>query len=311
VFVTSDNVALSAAAARLEFEWRECILCGVVAHAFEVPTAPKQAAFMLEAAERCGIFEQTEWASYTHGQTRTQRFIKPASLRRLAAGELKGAIGAEGVLLTGAKPEPGTRRGSGHFGGETNALRERPLLSEYDRRRELPVRSFRGHFLFPLSPDYRQIAADLLQLASDILGCSYGYLFLRDEAGFPGGYACGMGTSLTYHPRDFKISEEIAKWADYAVKEMWEASPPPLRDLYALNMLDADRLTAKVEGLTLADWITDKPGRGRLSEIDGSRQLWSLTDQEMYDVRPILHEAGLIFSLPDRVYRDLPHANAG
>ncbi len=34
--------------------------------------------------------------------------------------------------------------------------------------------------------------------------------------------------------------------------------------------------------------------------------LWSLSDQEMVDVRPVLNEAGLLHSCRERIYRDLP-----
>ncbi len=75
---------------------------------------------------------------------------------------------------------------------------------------------------------------------------------------------------------------------------------------YAVNLIAEDRAAELVEGTRLDRWIGDKPGRGRLDVIGGDRKLWSLSDQELFDVRPVLNAAGLLLSGPNRIYRDLP-----
>ena len=58
----------------------------------------------------------------------------------------------------------------------------------------------------------------------------------------------------------------------------------------------------------LDEWITAEPGRGRLREAAEGKVLWTLTDAEIYAVRPALWDVALMRSCMPRVYRDLPNA---
>jgi hypothetical protein len=79
-----------------------------------------------------------------------------------------------------------------------------------------------------------------------------------------------------------------------------------LRDLFEVNLVSERHTSVRIDGLGyLADWIGALPGRGNLEEIGRGRGLWTLTSAEISNIRPLLNEAGLLFSCPERVYRDL------
>jgi len=91
---------------------------------------------------------------------------------------------------------------------------------------------------------------------------------------------------------------------------MWSPGQPSFRDLFQVNLISERHTREPIGSLGyLTEWIAAKPGRGQLQDVGAGRLLWSLTDAEMYDIRPLLDEAGLLMSCRDRVYRDLPYAS--
>jgi hypothetical protein len=112
---------------------------------------------------------------------------------------------------------------------------------------------------------------------------------------------------LDYSPLAREETEEIGGWADFADEGLWTGKWPLLRDLFEVNLLSERHTSAPVEGLGyLTEWICGQPGRGRLQDLGKGRVLWILTDAEIFNVRPLLNQAGLLLSCRNRVYRDLP-----
>jgi hypothetical protein len=116
-----------------------------------------------------------------------------------------------------------------------------------------------------------------------------------------------MGSGLEFTETRRRDSEEIGGWRDF-VREgrLWTGPWPLLRDLFQVNLISKRHTSLPIEGLGyLTDWIGARPGRGRLEDVGEGRWLWILTDAELFDTRPLLYEAGLLFSYQKRVYRDL------
>jgi hypothetical protein len=152
-----------------------------------------------------------------------------------------------------------------------------------------------------------------------MLGAEYGYFFIRDDLCVPSSYANGMGAALDYSKLSNEDTEEVGRWAYFVSGRrewrdaggLWSAQWPLLRDLFQINLLSQRHTQKRVPQLgLLVEWITAQPGRGQLENLDDGRVLWTLTDQEMIDVRPRLNEAGILLSCRDRVYRDLPNGDA-
>jgi hypothetical protein len=279
-------------------EWRETLVGGVSFYGRNWPGPELAAEFMLEATRGCDLLKAVRWAGYDRiGEPRT-RNVKLKSFEKIVRGELRGAIGARYVLLVAQRPAEGTEGGVIYLGGGVGA-------STGPREPETEP-AFAGYFLFPWDGCAADRSCELLSLASRVLGCDYGYGFIRDEMGFPGGYVCGIGPGLYVEEAD-EAGQEIGAWADFKRKGGWAGTPPMLRDLFQVNLLSELHRTASIGGFgSLAEWIAARPGRGALRDIGGGRLLWTLTDREVFDVRPKLREAGLLFAYTQRVYRDLP-----
>ena len=302
MFVTSDNLDFVPIVRHRGFDWREHLMCGVSVHSSHWPGYQAAARFMLEATHRCGLFNDMEYASYSKSGEKRQRFIQPKSFPRLALGELKGAQDAYAVLLRGFIPTEHTENENFEVGGEASLKMEH--LGPYANIL-VPRQSAGAHFVFPLDDKPMETAADLIQLAADILGAEYAYSFIRDELCFPSGYACGIGAPLGRTADADAV--EIDAWARFAAEPIWTGPWPKLRDLYQINLLSERHTAEPVAGLgRLHEWIAAEPGRGALKALGGGQLLWSLTDAEIVSVRPILNDAGLLLSCKSRVYRDLP-----
>jgi hypothetical protein len=307
MFVTSDTFDLKRIGRRRDFEWRENLLCGVAVHGAQWLGYQAGAKFLLEAAKLCGLMDEMKWAGYDKPLEKRTRPIAPKSFERLARGELAGAKDASGVLLTGEREARGTERGDIVFGGEADASLTRRSLNGAVPRTDGPPWRFSADFLFPIDDRPVERAIELFQLSVDLLGAEYGYYFVRDEMGLPSAYAHGIGTGLDYSPLAREESVEIRDWAHFADEELWTGKWPLLRDLFEVNLLSQRHTSAPIEGLGyLTEWISAQPGRGRLQDMGKGRLLWILTDAEIFNVRPLLNEAGLLLSCRDRVYRDLP-----
>ena len=267
------------------------------------------ATFLLEAAKRCGVLEDMVYAGYDRPGDHRTRPLTPRSFERLARGELAGAKTAVSVLLRGERDAVGCRGGSMLIGGEGSDSERRArgprgsvLVENY------PYQAFDIDFIFPLQTFCPKLVTDIFRLSVDILGSEYGYYFVRDDLCCPFTYAHGIGSGIHYGGPGDADTKEISDWCDYYREgRLWTENWPRFRDLFQVNLLSERHTSKPIEGLGyLHEWISAEPGRGRLEDIGQGRRIWSLTDAEMFNVRPVLHAAGLLVSCRDRVYRDLP-----
>jgi hypothetical protein len=304
MFVTSDNFDLTRHRDRYtrKIRWPENLIGGIAVHGTEWPGYQALAAFLYECALECGLLDQMRYASYHLDGETWSREIKPSSYIRLMAGKLVKAREAVGVIFRGDQDVPGARDDCIFFGGdgrrELNPSRGGPRLQQYH-----------ANFVFILKGDQSALACRLLKMAMHMIGAGYGYYFVRDELCKPMDYADGGSPSLDCNWFEYEESQEGVAWKAFKKSErLWSKGPPTLRDLYQINLI-SDRHTREPIGELgyLTEWIAAKPGRGQLEDIGQGRLLWSLTDAEMYDIRPLLNEAGLLLSCRDRVYRDLPY----
>jgi hypothetical protein len=261
------------------------------------------AAFLYECARECGLLDQMYYASYHLDGETWSREIKPSSYARLMAGKLVKAREAVGVLYRGDQDVPGARNNRIFFGGdgsrELNPSRAGPRLQQYH-----------ANFTFMLKGDQSALASRLLTMAEHMIGAGYGYYFIRDELCNPMDYAEGGATHLDHSRFEYEESQEGVAWKAFKKSEkFWAKGPPTFRDLYQINLISERHTREPIGELGyLTEWIAAKPRRGQLEDIGQGRLLWSLTDAEMFDVRPLLNEAGLLLSCRDRVYRDLSYA---
>jgi hypothetical protein len=310
MFVTSDIFDLQAIGRWRGFDWRENLVAGVEVHGASWRGYEAGAAFLLEATRRCGLLSEMKWAGYNRPGDRRTNNIKPASFARLAQGALSGAKTADSVLFRGDVSAPGSRLGEVLVGGQAGATPPRvPLAYEPTARRYHP---FSADFIFPALATSEAKAAELLRLAVEMLDAEYGYYFVRDDLCGPWVYAAGIGTPLDYSDLNYEDDKEIWRWRQYVKSgRLWSAEYPLLRDLYQINLISERHKIVETAGLSrLIDWIEARSDRGRLDELGRGRWLWALTDEEIFNVRPLLNQAGLLKSCRDRVYRDL-HPGTG
>ena len=308
MFVTSDTIDLKRISRFQKFEWREHLLGGVSVYGTAWRGYEADARFLLESAKRCGLLDEIEYAGYVRPGDRSTRPLRAKSFERLARGELAGAKDADGLLFRGHRDAEGAYSRSTLFGGETSGrgARIRGVNGSFPAP-DYPYQVFNGSFVFPLADEPIKKGAELLRLSVEILGAEYGYFFVRDDLCAPCQYVHGMGTGLDHGPLNRAESDDIGYWGILVGEgRLWTAKQPLFRDLFQVNLLSERHTSAPIEGLGyLHEWILAQPGRGWLEDVGPGRFLWTLTDAEMVDVRPILNEAGALFSCRERVYRDL------
>jgi hypothetical protein len=307
MFVTSDIFNCEQIGRYRGLDWQEHLLCGVDVHGVKWPGHEAGARFLLEATKRCGLAQEMRYAGYNRPDEARTRPILPKSFDRLARGELSGAREAESVLFRGERRAHGAYDESILFGGTAESIRRKrgptgpvPVSG--------PPWRFSANFGFPLNDDPITTATALFNLAVDILGAQYGYFFVRDALCGPSYYTHGISAPLDYKALSYDDAEEVSGWADFVNDgRLWSGDWPKLRDLFQVNLLSERHMSVAVSGKGhLGDWIDAQPGRGRIESIGQGRWLWTLSDREMVDVRPVLNRAGLLLSCRQRVYRDLP-----
>ena len=309
MFVTSDVFDLRQDGQKRRFDWRENLLCGIGLHGAAWRNIRDGATFLVEAARRRGLMDEMRWASYSRPGDSRSRPIKPGSFPKLQQGGLAGAREADSLLLRGERSAPGTRLGDVIFGGVVHAGElSAGTITRPHAIPQQPFRSFDADFLFHLTDRPIDDTCELLRLAVQVLGAEYGYGFLRDDLCFPAAYCQGVGwISSEFTETNRRESEEIGGWRQFVTEEqLWTGPWPLLRDLFQVNLISERHTSVRIEGLGyLLDWIAADPGRGRLEDVGEGRWLWVLPDKELFDTRPLLYEAGLLFSYQKRVYRDL------
>ena len=308
MFVTSDVYDLRRRAAKIGFKWQETLLCGVGMHGTTWRGNATGAGFMIECARQHNLLEDIKWASYHKPSEKRSRDITPGSFERLKQGKLTGAREADALQLAGERPALGTRLGEVRFGGEMSArARTVRTMTGPMSVHGYPFRAFDADFVVPATARPVHDACELLRAAVRVLGAEYGYGFLRDDLCFPMAYCWGMSSGHDFTETASQDADEIAGWRDFVREgQLWTGKWPLLRDLFEVNLISERHTSVPIEGLGyLTDWIGSGRGRGRLEDVGEGRWLWILTDQELFDTRPLLYEAGLLFSYQKRVYRDL------
>jgi hypothetical protein len=314
MFVTSDIFDLEAIGRFKDFKWRENLFGAVGVHGTAWRGYKVGASFLLAAARQCGLLSEMMHASYARPGERRQLFIKPTSFERLVRGELRGAQQANTLLLQGERDAEGTEYGRIYFGGIASA-KERSLsgMGRPFPVADYPYRAFDADFCFPFDEAPRETASALLRLAVNLLDAEYGYYFVRDYLAGPNLYCWGAPVMLDGGDLSDADKREIDDWYVYMKSgRLWTDGFPLFRDLFEVNLISERHTSVRVEALggSIIDWIEAAPNRGRIEPLGRGRRLWTLSDQEMFDVRPVLDQAGLLTSCRPRIYRDL-HPGTG
>jgi hypothetical protein len=308
MFVMSDIFDLEQITQkRWIWNWRERLVGGIAFHGTDYPGAEAAARFVVAATEVCGLQGQLPVAGYKVRWDQLSEHVEPSAIWDLAKGALPGASEAECVYLEGSQGSVNTHDRVKYGGGVDAVPRldaDNKVVTDY------PYRTFDGDFAFPLDGEGLERAEALLRLASEILGADYGYYFVRDAFADPEFYLRGQGGPVDRSRLARADAAEARQWNEFVRNgELWTGAWPQLRDIFAVNLLTERHLSADFEAIGYLDqWITTEPGRGSLTEVGHGRFLWSLTDAEIYAVRPALWDLGLMCSCMPRVYRDLPYA---
>jgi hypothetical protein len=308
LFVTSDVYDLEAIGRFRRLYWRENLLLGIEVHGTNWRGIEADATFLTDCMSNLGLGSEVKWAGYSRRGEKRTRAISVASFSRIREGRLRGALPSHGALLRGERAAVGAPGESVVFGGATNAgARCRRTPTGPTDITDYPFRAFNSSFLAPSPAAQFEVGAQLLELSTALLGAEYGYLFLRDELCFPIGYVAGIGPALDYQDTVRRETEEIGRWASYVAEgRLWTDPWPRLRDLFEVNLISEKHVARPAGDLGyLVDWIGAAPNRGSLREIGEGRWLWLLTSAELVGARPLLFEAGVLVSHPERVYRDL------
>jgi hypothetical protein len=308
VFVTSDIFDLARIGRFRKVDWHENLICGAVVHGTATRGYQAAAAWLLEATELSGLADEMEYAGYSRPSEKRTRNIKVGSFARLARGELRGARDNTGLLFRGERDATGCQRGSLEVGGETSeSPRRRRGRNGPEPIANYPYRAFDADFCFPVNRETLDTASEMLRRSVGLMDSEYGYAFVMDDMCGPSGYAWGLPAPLDWKLSTKTETNEVGAWRDFVAEgRLWTDKWPLLRDIFEVNLISERHTSAPIAGLGyLTDWIRAASGRGDLEDVGRGRLLWTLTSAEIFNIRPLLNEAGLLFSCRDRVYRDL------
>lgn len=309
MFVMSDIFDLKQITEkRWIWNWRERLVGGIAIHGTDYPGAEAAARFVVAAAEVCGLQDQLPAAGYKVHWDELSAHVEQSAISELARGTLPGASQADCVYAEGSQGSVNAHDVV-NYGGGVDAVPR--MLADHELINDYPSRAFDGDFLFPLDGQGPERAEILLRLAAEILGAEYGYYFVRDAFANPQFYLRGIGGPVDRSRLARADQAEARLWNEFVRSgELWNGPWPQLRDIFAVNLLSERHLWADLEALDgrLDTWITTEPGRGRLTTVGEDRVLWTLTDDEIHAVRPVLWDATLMRTCMPRVYRDLPYA---
>jgi hypothetical protein len=183
---------------------------------------------------------------------------------------------------------------------------------EWDRpEKVLSGPALDADFYFPIDEHPRDTGSEILRRSVERLDAEYGYYIVRDDLAAPFLYFSGFAPPLDLGRARDENGKETWDWYRYVSEgHIWTDPFPLLRDLYEVNLISERHTSVRTALGYITDWITADQGRGRLEDLGRGRLLWTLTDQEMFEVRPVLNEARLLKSCRDRIYRDL-HPGTG
>jgi hypothetical protein len=309
MFVTSDIFDLEQITHdRWINGWRERLVGGIAFHGTQYPGAQAAARFLVSAAETCGLQDQLPIAGYKSHWDDLSEHVDQNAIAELARGTLTDALGAECVYAEGSEGSVSTHDRVSYGGGVEAVPR---MQAGNTPIADYPYRAFDGDFAFPLDGQSSERAETLLRLAAEILQADYGYAFVRDAFADPQFWLRGVGGPVDKSRLGRADFMEAQLWNEFVREgKLWTLPWPQLRDLFAVNLLSERHLGVFVNPVGYLDeWITAEPGRGRLKAAGDKAVTWSLTDEELHNIRPFFwDDTALTRSCMPRVYRDLPYA---
>lgn len=122
---------------------------------------------------------------------------------------------------------------------------------------------------------------------TELLLPTYGFGCVMGSKSGPSAYAIGLISG----PFDEEEGMSISWWTTVMKRRQF----PFPRDVYRWNFLNQDQLNAQVEGVPLREWIGRDSNRGMLESWKSGLQWWSLPDEQIPRVKPVLREAGVLF----------------
>jgi len=136
------------------------------------------------------------------------------------------------------------------------------------------------------------LVASMLEITRGFVETKYGYCTMMPRSFMPAGYAIGIMASKA--PKMFISDANI--WSDKIRRECSRY----LRNVHAINVLNASHLDLLVGQERLEDWIKARPARGQLTELAEGLMLWSLVDDEA-DVGSLRWDAPRVQAVRDEL----------
>jgi hypothetical protein len=125
---------------------------------------------------------------------------------------------------------------------------------------------------------------------------SYGIGYTRELQHGPSMYAIGInqGSEVPLKGEAYEQALRISRWCDLAMKKQVYRNGL-LRDVYHWNFLTDAQLFAKINGVSLREWIRENPDRGHLSQLNDETWLWNVTEPNLLSIQTALWDAELMF----------------
>jgi hypothetical protein len=144
--------------------------------------------------------------------------------------------------------------------------------------------------------------AYLSRLTTERCAVAYGIGYEFDGRLGPEAYAHGM--EVQYGDLELRESEcrgIESWWREFSAPQEDEPRrlrhlAGMLRDVYPVAVLSPAHLAQEVGDISLGEWIAGAPGRGALTSVGASNQLWTLPKTDIAAVRAVLKTAGLIIA---------------
>ena len=106
-------------------------------------------------------------------------------------------------------------------------------------------------------------------------------------------YATGISQGLGHTGDEYLEALDISFWVDAKNLQIWRQGL--LRDIYPWNFVTPAHLERTIDGVTLEQWIGQKPDRGQLSVVESGVVLWKVPDVNLPEIRLALQRSGAIF----------------
>lgn len=136
----------------------------------------------------------------------------------------------------------------------------------------------------------------LIQEISTYVTSEYGIVYQRDFSKGPGLYVGDIIAGLEFSTAEEEEADRIGEWwRAYFLGGNYRLGL--LRDIYPMNLLSEAHLREPVLGTTLKDWIESSPQYGELKALTPNLWSWSLSAEEIDQVREALRPTGLLICI--------------